>query len=420
MKLIGWSELTKKEVRLQMSNQIIVIDALMGEGKTTYFRQYIKQHPEKRFMFVSTTLKQVETNIEEVAPIEMWQPDYRDRQKLKNLKDIIKIGTNIATTHALFQLMDDECLELIQQQEYILILDEVLDVIDELPYKKKDIQLLEDAGYIKTRENGHLEWIGPPGEFYIKELQDLENMIRGDKVIKIDDYKLIWQFPPQVFSSFGQIYILTYLFESSMLYYYFEYNHISYIKKSMKNHEIVGYYLPNPAKFRDLINIYEGKLNRNFNNKGYSLSKNYCKNHPEDMVQLKNNLYNYFRYHTDSSSNERMWTTYKDFRDKLKNKGYSKGFLACNAKGTNEFRHKTSLAYCVSFYMKPMLLNYFYNIGIEIDQEEHALSTMLQWIWRSQIRDGKPINLYLPSLRMRRLLYEWLGYTPLEISNRTF
>ena len=33
---------------------------------------------------------------------------------------------------------------------------------------------------------------------------------------------------------------------------------------------------------------------------------------------------------------------------------------------------------------------------------------MLQFIWRSAIRDGEEIWIYIPSIRMRRLLYEWI------------
>ena len=32
-------------------------------------------------------------------------------------------------------------------------------------------------------------------------------------------------------------------------------------------------------------------------------------------------------------------------------------------------------------------------------------------IWRSAIRDGKPINLYIPSKRMRELLINWINNT---------
>ena len=33
---------------------------------------------------------------------------------------------------------------------------------------------------------------------------------------------------------------------------------------------------------------------------------------------------------------------------------------------------------------------------------------MIQWIWRSAIRDGKEVWVYVPSRRMRDLLRQWL------------
>ena len=39
----------------------------------------------------------------------------------------------------------------------------------------------------------------------------------------------------------------------------------------------------------------------------------------------------------------------------------------------------------------------------------YALSEMLQWIWRSRIRNGQDINIYIVSKRMRRLLNQWLS-----------
>jgi hypothetical protein len=47
--------------------------------------------------------------------------------------------------------------------------------------------------------------------------------------------------------------------------------------------------------------------------------------------------------------------------------------------------------------------------NIPFDEEEYALSVMLQFIWRSAIRKGEAIKLMIPSLRMHRLFTEWLG-----------
>ena len=43
-----------------------------------------------------------------------------------------------------------------------------------------------------------------------------------------------------------------------------------------------------------------------------------------------------------------------------------------------------------------------------MEENEYALGEMIQWIWRSAIRDGKEIWIYVPSRRMRELLKQWL------------
>lgn len=46
--------------------------------------------------------------------------------------------------------------------------------------------------------------------------------------------------------------------------------------------------------------------------------------------------------------------------------------------------------------------------GASLNQELYALSEMVQFIWRSRIRDSETIDLYIPSARMRNLLIRWL------------
>jgi len=47
--------------------------------------------------------------------------------------------------------------------------------------------------------------------------------------------------------------------------------------------------------------------------------------------------------------------------------------------------------------------------GVMFDQDKWALSEMVQFVWRSAIRDEKPITLYVPSKRMRDLFINWLS-----------
>ena len=67
--------------------------------------------------------------------------------------------------------------------------------------------------------------------------------------------------------------------------------------------------------------------------------------------------------------------------------------------------------YAVNVYLNPMIVSFLKEHGVELDAEtmdRYALSEMLQWIWRSRIRNQQSINIYIPSIRMRSLLEQWL------------
>ena len=67
------------------------------------------------------------------------------------------------------------------------------------------------------------------------------------------------------------------------------------------------------------------------------------------------------------------------------------------------------MAYLINFFMQPDIKQFVDHYHIRFDEDLFSLSTLLQWIWRSQIRDGKPIQIYIPSERMRNLLKQWIG-----------
>ena len=73
-------------------------------------------------------------------------------------------------------------------------------------------------------------------------------------------------------------------------------------------------------------------------------------------------------------------------------------------RASNEYRDRTAVAYLVNKYFNPFIKNFFVSNGVEVDEDGYAISEMLQFLWRSGIRDGKRITVYIPSRRMRELL----------------
>ena len=126
------------------------------------------------------------------------------------------------------------------------------------------------------------------------------------------------------------------------------------------------------------------------------------------MTELKNNTVNYFKNIIKSKSQDNMWTCFKDFKNQVKGKGYTKGFIPANARATNLYKDKINCAYLINMYSNPMILKFFKNKGVNINEDDYALSCLIQWLFRSAIRENKNINLYIPSSRMRNLLKKWL------------
>jgi len=56
-----------------------------------------------------------------------------------------------------------------------------------------------------------------------------------------------------------------------------------------------------------------------------------------------------------------------------------------------------------------MIKGYFEDRRITVHEDLYALSEMIQWIWRSRIRDELPIKVFIPSERMRSLFVRWLN-----------
>lgn len=421
---------SKQSIVDSISNghKIIILDAIMGTGKSTYLiNSVINSDKSKKYLIVLKTLAECERYKGQIEA-EIFEPQQRG-SKSKDLRRLISKCRNIVTTHSLIQNIDHETMDLLKVAGYILIIDECLDVVHpfESNFKKSDLANLFDGGYVTADEKGFMEWNYKDHEDYngryndVKRLCDLHSLMclkRQDGTLS--NTVLMWNFPVEFFELFERCYVATYLWNGSLQSAYFKLHNVDFAHMTLKDGKLDVYAahkeLMKRKEYFDLIDIYTGNLNNigsSENEKQNPLTKTWYqkKSRTEKgktyLEVLKNNTYNYFRHIVDSQSSENGYTTFKDYRTFIQGKGYSKGFIPCNAKGTNDFRNKTCLAYLINQYMHPNLLQFFEGFGVEVNQDLYSVSELLQWIWRSQIREGKPIHLYMPSQRMRTLLGMW-------------
>lgn len=393
---------------------IYVADAPMGTGKTISAINFInKSGDDAKFLYITPFLAEVDRIIKGCPDKGFIEPKVHGT-KLNGIKGLLRDGKNVASTHSLFRLFDQEIADIIKSLNYILILDEVCDVITPLDITTCDEEIISDS--IRAKENGVVEWIDSnyTGKFNeYKRICDLGN------VRVYNDKKLVWLFPINVFYAFKTIYILTYLFDAQFQKYYFDFYGLSYTRLYIKGDSLETFeftrdvvdYTSICRAFKDLIHICDNRRLNAIGDDSFTLSANWYSNHQGTLLmkQLKNNTRNFFAHYTKTKTQDNIWTTFKDFRMVLSGKGYTKGFLSCNTRATNEYRDRTAIAYLINRYFRPCITGFFTTNGIAVDLDMCALSELLQFIFRSAVRDGEEIWIYIPSRRMRELLVKWLN-----------
>ena len=75
-------------------------------------------------------------------------------------------------------------------------------------------------------------------------------------------------------------------------------------------------------------------------------------------------------------------------------------------RGTNNYSHCSHAIYLYDQNVNPILLNWL-NANDKQFKKEYALTEMIQWIWRTRIRNGEPVDVYMPSSKMREILDQW-------------
>lgn len=392
--------------------KINIVDAIMGAGKTQSAISYMNDADEDtKFLYITPYLTEVKRIIDNCPERKFRQPESYGT-KLKGIKYLFDQGYNIVSTHALFREFDEEIIDLAYTNNYTLIMDEVTEVIETYPLSKMDLETILDK-YATISENGLLKW---HDEDYNGKFSDIKRLCSLDCLAIYGGNAMMWLFPISTFRAFRNIYILTYMFDAQTQKYYYDFFGVDYNYLYVKNENGIYKFSAEPVMYKSLdyeklIHICDvDKLNQ-IGDMEYSLSKKWYERNKDNklIVKLKNSTGNFFKNYTKTKSNENLWTTFKDYRTAVSGKGYAKGFLSSNTRATNEYRDRIAVAYLVNKFFNPFIKNFFNQHTVEINEDAFAVSEMLQFIWRSAIRDGKEIWLYIPSFRMRELLIQWIN-----------
>ena len=396
---------------------VTVVDARMGRGKSSAAIRYMNENKgEKCFLYVTPYLSEVD-RVCDLCNFD--EPNCDFQSKSAQLKSLMGRRRNIASTHSLFSLMDDEALSLATQNGYSLIVDESIQVIDGVSVSPRDMRILCE-NLIEVGEDGRVTWLDPEyeGKF------DGYKQLAENGMLYYYGKSMYEVMNPNRLTAFDEVIMMTYLFEGQLQRGYLDYHGFTYDIVGVEQDES-GYRFsdkpdaPPPIDYSKLINLIGANGNDRLNQVGEArtalsvswFSGRGCDH--EDVRVLRNNLRNFLEVRNCTKSGNRLWTTFKGNEDWLlgPRRRYSGNFLQLNARATNAYKEATCVAYLANRFVNPNFSKFFASRNVTIDADKFALSEMLQFIWRSAIRDDKPISLYVPSRRMRELLLDWIRET---------
>lgn len=413
--------------------KIKVVDSIMGQGKTTWAMDFMKEKSEDRFIFVTPFLNEVERIKANVPNIKTPFVDFKKNEpKLETFRDLLLKGNNIATTHSLMSKFDLDIQENIKVGDYTLILDEVTQIAETYTFNTETDKntFFRDFAYVD--EDGYVCWdeTKNPSKDYEKKSVFYDEMVLclNRHLIVINDKLMMWELPVELFNSFKEVYILTYLFEGSIQKPYFDLFDVEYEYLSIEKGKLIPYKAtPKELKqeIMDLITLVENPKLNSIGDNYYALSSSWFKNNIKKGTvysdTLRKSTTNFFKNICKGNATDNLISTFDEHYNTIKDKGWSNkntSFLVFNKKATNDYIHKKNLAYLINIFPHSGFTMYFNNRmngKVSIDNDMYALSIMIQWIWRSRIRnqqlslEDRKINLYLPSKRMREILLNWLN-----------
>lgn len=426
---------------------IRVVSSMPGSGKTSWVFSHIKEHKEDKWIFVSPYLKECggldvsndeyhKGRIREELPeldFKVPTPKHRGDSKSRAFKELLKNGENISTTHQLWKMMDSECAEIIHRQEYKIVIDESLNLIQTYEeFDQMDLRLALKGGMLIQHDNtGRLYWNEDLYPNYNKgKFKEIKHLCEVGALYLYGDEMVIHQVPPQAMTAASEVIVLTYGFEHSVMGAWCEVCRIPYyIDKGVKLYKSNEEILTELVERINLIDTPKTIVDLDDSTERSVFSKGWFENcFTEDVhKQIKSSIDWSVKQHFDKGNI--FWTTFKDYKDSLKSKRYTRSkkvtldgrtwkrdpFVPKNMRASNEYRDCTNCIYLVDVRMNPYLKGYLVKHGAETFNEDvYSLLEMLQFIFRGAVRNqqgdvlGNHLNLIVGSPRMKSLLEMWL------------
>ena len=412
-----------------MSNTVEIFDRIMGSGKTSAICTWMKDNPQNKYIYVSPMLSEVTDRIPtECHELEFTTPSTEEHNsKSEHILELLWQGKNICTTHSLYELLTEEHTEAVALQGYVLVIDEEVDFIKPYTrYHRDDIMSLEDKGFLEIDYDvdGGVKWLWEDmkdNTVYSRLRRDCNMGLiyvtkRGRDTNKT---MIVTHVPPKLVDVVERTIVLTYKFTGSVMDRFFSlrgYEMIPFTEMDTyrKESEIIG-------QIGELINYIDTPSIRKIKNSdiGAGMSSSWYDNAKVANRDRIGKAISSAARSVKATSDSMIYTmpkkyaiadrpSKKDILIKVPRYNSEMCWLHSGCRATNAYSDRTTAIHAYNRYPSVPVQSYLQDYGDPVLPEEFALSELLQWVWRTSIRNNEPINLGILSRRMDNIFKDWL------------
>ncbi len=422
-----------------LHNRVKFIDRPCGVGKSS--DTYANLSYDKRYLIVVPDLGEVERVIEETnkrglgfqTPLTMTEylqgdpdEDISDsdlpysESKLSHMQALMAEGANIVTTHKLFDMVD---MSKVDTSFHHIIIDETFECVTAVAGPKKAAfdKVYVREGYAVVDESGLVR----PTDKWVLEADDVDPAVskklflkaRAGRLHVSEDGFYVDVVPVQTFLRNQSCTVLTYMSEGSLMAAYLRRHGVEYEVERDAEEDLR---FRQGAKQRLILrhlNLDEGKGKGRKHRKalsfGYKAQGSFGR---QTQVRFATSIRNHVYRVMKLKPNELIFTMRKDLaydrRDELSQfvkeaRLSTATWVHKSTKGTNKHRYCVGALHMYDLNLNPSVKKY-----LDFTEEQEIAwrkSELVQWIWRTAIRDGEVVQVSFCSQRTKQAFEDWLG-----------
>lgn len=403
---------------------VTVIDRPCGSGKTTSILQGLRS--DRQYLVIVPLLSEVERFIRDaIVPFVTPQVGDGFSTKTDSLRSLLEEGKNIVATHALFSIAG-ELAGMGYLNGYDVIIDEVIDVVGQVDGVTKTSwqRFYVGPGYVEVDDGGKVTATGKWDEV-VEEVSDtldprLYHLAKAEALYVVDGTFYLWCLPPELVTSGRTITIYSYLANGALMLAYLrrlgvEFEHVRDLVAERR--------FRGTAKKLITIKTIRSLEGMAFSYTGQTSKKESKEERSRRAKKIAKALMNVRQRELADAPLETVMITCakENWFDKPGSEKSKAGPYAANSRmfnkvnwvanttrGTNRYIHCRTAIYLWDQHLNPYVRRW---LGLGEDRladDQYAITELIQWLYRTGVRRGEKVTVYMPSARMRRLLASWL------------